>query len=412
MAVLLTRRAVVRAAVETVYNTPVVMGANDGVLVASPQFTADPNVLERNFTRDTLSKQSHIIGRMMAKMEFETELRGNSKQQLGTLLSAPILSRLLRACGYAITANATPKGGAVFEVNTHLNEVAWTVDSSTLTNTDVINYRLKVITGGASGAATVQVLSETVGEANAAVAITSGSVFSVGSKGLKLTPTFTGNLVAGAEWVIWVYPIGLSLDPISNGFESITLEMFKDGVKHTMPGSFGTFVITAAAGTFATIKWTFMGTWQQPVDQAMPTPIYERTLPSMVELARLRMDGFYAVVETFTFDQKNDVQIRPDVSSEQGYIGTRIVSRSPEGGINPEADLVANYDFWGQMRAAARMPFQMRVGKDIGNTVWITAPSTQYSGMTYSDRQGILAYDAGLKFAGYRNDDEVKFYFC
>ena len=60
------------------------------------------------------------------------------------------------------------------------------------------------------------------------------------------------------------------------------------------------------------------------------------------------------MVEKFTFNQMNDIQIRPDVSSSDGYIGTRIMSRKPEGGINPEADLVENNDFWGQLAAAQR----------------------------------------------------------
>jgi hypothetical protein len=126
-----------------------------------------------------------------------------------------------------------------------------------------------------------------------------------------------------------------------------------------------------------------------------------------VELARLRVNQFNAIVEKFTFDQHNDIQIRPDVSSSDGYIGARIVSRKPEGGIDPEADLVANNDFWGQFAAAKRMPFQMRVGHTTGNTVWVIAPNTQYTGMTYGDRNGILTYDAGLRFARSIGNDEI-----
>jgi hypothetical protein len=105
-------------------------------------------------------------------------------------------------------------------------------------------------------------------------------------------------------------------------------------------------------------------------------------------------------VEKFTFNQMNDIQIRPDVSSSDGYIGTRIVSRKPEGGINPEADNVANNDFWGTLTSSKQMPFQMRVGADVGNTVWFFAPNTQYSGLTYADRNAILVYDAACGSAG------------
>ncbi len=411
MSVLLTRRAVLQAAMESTYNDPATVTTADGILVSEPMYTADPSLLERDFTRDTLSQQSHIVGRMLARMEFTTELRGNGKQDSGLLADAPIITRLFRACGYNITAKAAAYATDVFEDGDHENQVSWAA-GGTLTNTDVIKYTLEVTTGGASGTAEITVTSDTSGEGNAAAVVTTATAFTVGASGLELTPTFTGDLASGQKWHVWLMPTGILLEPISSSMESVTLVMNKDGVKHTMAGSFGTFEITANAGEYASIKWTFTGTYTAPVDAALVSPTYERTLPSQVENARLFIDDFAAIVEKFSYNQNNDVQIRPDVNSEQGYIGTRIVSRKPEGGIDPEAALVADYDFWGKLRNATRMPFQMRVGDAVGNTVWIIAPSTQYTRMTYQDRQGLLTYDAGLKFSGYQADDEVMFFFA
>jgi hypothetical protein len=184
-----------------------------------------------------------------------------------------------------------------------------------------------------------------------------------------------------------------------------------DGVQHTMTGSFGTFTITAEAGNYATVEWDFKGLYLDPVDAALPACNYEQALPHQVEFARLHIDGTQVVVQTMTFALTNDIQIRPDVSSSEGYAGTRIVSRKPEGGINPEAELVANHDFWGKLGAAERMPFQMRVGTDVGNTVWFMAPSTQYTGLTYQDRNGIRAYDAKLKYSRVNGNDESIIFF-
>ena len=412
MSVLLTRRAVVQTAIEDTYGVTADVGLNDGVLVSKPTFTVTPNILERDFTRDTLSQQAHIVGRLLAKMEFETELRSNGNSNSGLPSSAPIIARLFRACGYVLTGNAAPSLIGPFTIGAALNDIAWTPDVSTATNTDMIAYFLQVTTGGPSGTAMITVSSDTAGESAAAALVTAGTAIPIGTKGLTLTPAFAGTLITGTRWVVWLTPSGVQLRPISNNFESASLVMYKDGVKHTMPGSFGTFEITAAAGTFGSIKWTFTGIYKAPVDQVMPSPVYEKTLPAQVELGRLRLDTFSAVVEKFTFNQKNDIQIRPDVSSSQGYIGTRIVSRKPEGGVNPEADTVANYDFWGIFAAATRIPFQMRVGTTPGNTVWMIAPAAQYTGMTYTDRQGIMAYDAGLTFPGYQADDEFFLYFA
>ena len=534
MSVLLTRKAVLQGAMETTYNVAAVVGATDGFLVSNPNFTIKPNVLERNFVRNDLSQMPFIIGRKLASMEFETELRGNGAQNAGTIASSPLIARLFRAAGYALSPNIAPAVKGPFDQGQPIAEVTWATSSgakasgalpmtaiplttetvtvgsktykwvaaapvndgevligmSTVTavnnlvaainlaagaggvyasattaqpeglvgsalspgslsvtapkvgvyanafattttsaegawgnatlsggvdiasNTDTIGYYLTCTTGGASGTAQISATSDTTGETTAAVVATSGAPLTMGTKGLTLTPTWVGNLVAGQSWTVWLMPAGLSLDPVSDNFESVTLVLHKDGVKHTMPGSYGTFEITAQAGNFATVKWTFTGQYVEPVDDPNPSPIFERTLPSQVELSRLRVGNFQATVEKLTFNQMNDIQVRPDVSSSDGYNGTRIVSRKPEGGINPEADLVANNDFWGQLAAATNMPFQMRIGHVSGNTVWVLCPNVQYSGLTYQDRSGILTYDAGMRFARSLGNDEACFYFC
>ena len=100
-----------------------------------------------------------------------------------------------------------------------------------------------------------------------------------------------------------------------------------------------------------------------------------------------------------TFNQANDVQVRPDVSA-LGWLQWRAhpTSRKPEGGINPEADLVSNNDFWGQFAAYDGMPFQIRVGargRQHGVDAVPATPST--AGSPIKDRNGILTYDAGLQ---------------
>ena len=406
MTVLLTRKAVLQTAMETTYNVAASVGNSDGQLVSNPAFTVQPNVLERTFVHADLSPQPILIGRKLAKMTFETELRGNGRQQSGMIADAPILVRMFRACGYALSGNAASAVLGPYASGIQLLPVTWASSAMSATNTDAVQYVLTVDTPGVSGTAKITITSDTVGEASASAAVTSGTPITLGTLGATVTPTWTGSLAVGMKWVVWLMPSGLALMPVSDSFESITLVMHKDGVKHVMAGSFGTFEITASAGAYATVKWTFTGTYAQPVDDANPTPVFETELPSQVQLARLNMNLFHAIVEKFTFNQMNDIQIRPDVSSSDGYIGTRIVSRKPEGGINPEADNVANNDFWGQMASSMQMPFEMRCGTAIGNTVWFFAPNCQYSGLTYADRNGILVYDAGLRFGRSLGNDE------
>lgn len=407
---LLTRRAVLQIAVEAVYREEEAVGANDGLYVEDPDYQVNTALLERNFARDDLSPLAAIVGRRTASMTFTTELKGSGFQNSGNDADAPLISRLFRACGYSLTEVAAPEATAVYPIGNHQNEVSW-VETDPAVTTNVVSYILEVTTAGASGVAAITVTSDTVGQGNASAVVTTGTEFTVGSLGLTLTPTFTGNLALGQRWVLWVLPTGLRLDPVSNNFESLTMVLNMDGVQHKMLGSLGTFSITAEAGDYARIEWEFQGTFVDPVDAALPVCNYEKSLPAQVELARLRIDGDYVIVNAFNYTQGNDIQIRPDVSSEEGYVGTRIVARAPEGGIDPEAELVASHDFWGKLGAAERMPFQMRIGTQLGNTVWFLAPSTQYSGLTYQDRNGIRTYDAALRFSRVFGNDETLLFF-
>ena len=208
------------------------------------------------------------------------------------------------------------------------------------------------------------------------------------------------------QWVVWLMPAGISLDPRSDNFESVTLALHKDGVLHTMPGAYGTFEITAQAGNFATVKWTFTGTYQAPVDDPNPSPTFERTLPSEVELARLTVNQFSAVVEKFTFNQGNDIvdpgrRLGAERLHRSAHYEPQAGRRDrPRSRYRREPGLL-DRDGDGSAHAvpdACRLPpRQYRL---------VLAPNTQYTGMTYTDRNGILAYDAGLSFSRINGNDE------
>lgn len=249
----------------------------------------------------------------------------------------------------------------------------------------------------------------------AGVVVTSGSTaLTIGDSDVTLTPTWTGNLTLGDSWTVYVYPVGLKYLPVSEDFESITLEAYFDGVMHKITGAFGTFSITANAGEYATINFTFTGQYHAPEDADVPAATHETALPAIVELARLWLgdSDFKPVVNAFTFDQANTIVPRPDVNSTDGYIGVRLTNRAPTGGIDPEATLVADYDWWGKMASSEEIAFSMRIGSTAGNIICMNAPKIQYTGLTYQSRDDIRVYDAGISFGRDQGNDEMEFVFA
>ena len=62
------------------------------------------------------------------------------------------------------------------------------------------------------------------------------------------------------------------------------------------------------------------------------------------------------------------------------------------------------------MANATALPVMARFGTQLGNRFSFMAPSAQFTGVTYKDRNGIRAHDIGLAFNQVQGDDELLLY--
>jgi hypothetical protein len=207
-------------------------------------------------------------------------------------------------------------------------------------------------------------------------------------------------------------PKGIEFKPLTVNQSTVTLYVYFDGILHKLTGAMGTFQISADAGQFATIQFTFTGNYVDPIDTPMPTSAaFQNTVPPQVELSQLTYGvDSTLVVNAFSFDMANNVVPRPDVNSADGYRGVRISGRNPTGGIDPEAE--PNKSFWADMAASATTSFAMRIGQITGNQLLINAPAVQIGGIGYADREGLRTFDLSLAFrGGSAGDDEIVLFF-
>lgn len=511
---ILTQRAVMLAKIETTVGVdPVPTPSLDAFLVGDPDYSIDPNVLERNFTRNDLSPLGVVIGRKVASMTFTHEIRGNGLQQSGVLADAPKITRLIRACGYAITAIAGAATiGAVVNVAGNAVDPAWAIGGAS-TAEDEIDYTVTVVLGGITAVAEVRVTANNPGNDDTVLlnetfsasvtgptptmtltadasdplavdytvagsfqigdilnAVVGGTTFShtvisadsdldgaatalalvidaatdidaaattvvvavtftgvkagtvittavtavaLGGSGGTITPTWSGSLVLGDSWTVAVSPQGIRMDPISECPETITLYMYLDGVLHRLTGALGTFTLNMESGAFGTASFTFTGQYNAVTDATMPLDaVFETTLPEQVELAEFKWDGDSSlIVNALTYDQANNIVVRPDINGSDGFRGVRITGRNPTGTFDPEMILVADFDLWGDFATAARKSLSMRVGQTAGNTFWIKSPQLQMNSLGYGDREGLRTLDVSLRFSRVTGNDEVRFLF-
>jgi hypothetical protein len=244
------------------------------------------------------------------------------------------------------------------------------------------------------------------------------------ASGHTVTPTWAGSLVLNDAYSALARPTGFEYYPISTDFPSLTIYLYFDGVLHKLVASRGTFTMEAPSGQLATFSFEFTGNYVAVVDAAIPSATFETTVPHQVELSLLQVnpdidrteapegpvcdtweDQVNGVVDTlcaanFSLDMANNIVPRECVNEPDGYNGVIITGRDPVGAFDPELELVATHDFWGNQRSAEILSGRARVGVDRGNIVRFESDSAQYAGLSYTDRDGLRALEVDLRFSG------------
>lgn len=97
--VMLSRKKVLLAKIETTYGTdPTPTAADNAILAIDPDIKEDFSPFDRNIHLSTLSNKPSLIGMQLSNLTFKVELGGS-----GTAGTAPNLGALLRACGMSET---------------------------------------------------------------------------------------------------------------------------------------------------------------------------------------------------------------------------------------------------------------------------------------------------------------------
>jgi hypothetical protein len=408
---------------------------SDALLVQEPDFTPEITTVERENVKSTLSQDPIRVARKTGTVTFQHEVRSNGITD-GTL--EPAVGRLLRGCGYAPTFIPTGTGTIVNDVTYEVNDPTGVFTFSKTTGFGGTLPRTVVMqctTGGGTGVAEFTVFSPAVGTGGGTQAevnttgnvLTETSAFTLAESAQITVPSggITTSFATGDTYVFWLVPPGVLYTPVSSNFDSLTLELFFDGIKHEVRGSRGTFTLDAPAADIARFTFTFQGDYIDPSDSAQPaSPVLESTIPPAVEEAAIFAlggadfdgtdpDEFNLCAQQFTIDQANELAFRECINAPNSIEGGLIVDRSPVGTFNPETELEATHPFWTNLGDANRVVWGGRVGKVQGNVMSIFAPYTQYQGISYGNRNDIRTYEIDLWFARESDagNDELMFHF-
>jgi hypothetical protein len=179
--------------------------------------------------------------------------------------------------------------------------------------------------------------------------------------------------------------------------KTITIEVWEDGAHKAIYGAMGNVRFTGQAGKKWILDFAFSGIWATDenlaglADEAMPAWTPATTTPLKLEGGTFTLATLAIKIASFELDMQNVVAMRGSVTGTGGIAHYAITDNDPQIGIDPEADLVAGYDYYGAYFNGTEAAVSLVLGAT--DTVTFTLPKVQYKEVTPGDRSGIKIYN-------------------
>lgn len=175
-----------------------------------------------------------------------------------------------------------------------------------------------------------------------------------------------------------------------NGVRTLSLGVFEDGRRKLLTGAMGTAKFMLPTGKNCYVEFTFRGSWNEVVDTPLLIPAYPPQLPFRFAAADLDIGGFEPCLAQMSIDLGNDVQMREcqKNANASGYRGAFIGDRKVGGNLDPEAQLVADFDPFGDWLNSIEKASSVSVA-DATDRVTFDIPKLQFNNVAEGDRNGL-----------------------
>lgn len=213
----------------------------------------------------------------------------------------------------------------------------------------------------------------------------------VGSGAAGTAPAFGGLLLPCSFNEAIVASTSTTYTLVSNSTDSSTLRWHQDGIRHQVAGARGTVSITANAGEYPTLSFSFTGIYSQPTDVALPSATFSNQADpvevSATNTPTVNVNSVSNCMSEFELNVSNEVVF-------EDYAGcttkVRITGRDPEGRIQVEDKLIAGQNFYSLATGTSLVPITWtHSGGGAGNTIAATMSNCDIYEPTYADRNGV-----------------------
>ena len=188
--------------------------------------------------------------------------------------------------------------------------------------------------------------------------------------------------------------------------QTVTIEMWESGRKKCLTGAAGTFTIEGEQGGRVMLNFTLDGTWVAPTDEAIPAWAPSTDKPFMMKNGIFTLATNAIKISQFTFDMGCIVVPRRDIASASGINYFMAANALPMFSCDPEAHLVASYDYHGLWLAGTEAAVVLTLNNGTTKCT-ISLPKVQYREVPEGDRDGILIHELSGQCNQSSGDDSV-----
>ena len=182
---------------------------------------------------------------------------------------------------------------------------------------------------------------------------------------------------------------GRSEAPGSN-VKTGTLGVYENGLFKSIAGAVGNAKLMLPSGKKCFIDWSFEGVWQAVTDTAIITPTYPTDTVIRFASATATYDSVAQCVNEMAVDLGNEITMRECPDTAAGFKSGLIVDRYPTIEADPEAELVATDDRYGDWIAGNEAALSVTLDGPSSSTIVISAPQAQFFNVQGGDRDKIL----------------------
>lgn len=377
---MLPRKTVILAKIEATYNAdPSPTQSANAILARNLKVTPLRVETEKtDWFQGFLGNTPDIPVMEECMTEFEVLMSGS-----GTAGVAPKYGPLLRACGHSETLLAadvtgTAQGGSTTTIT--LAAGASAVDG-------FYNGMILDATGG-SGSGQSSIIVDYIGSTKVAT-------LSI-AEAIAYSATTTYAIRANAIY-----------RPISSTFESVTLYHYRDGVLYKGLGVRGSVAFGFNAKKLPVMRFKFICLYSAVTDAAVPTTPdfsgFQTVRPSIpVWTPEMAVHSYAAKVASVDLDMSGDIQHNVWMNAES----VDYVDRHPAGKMTVEAVTIATQDYFTKLRQVTLGTLGFRHGTAIANSIVVSAPQLQISGIEETTVNGVLGFDLTTTYQPKRGNDE------